>query len=92
MRLPWHRRHADSLDCRQVARVLQAYLDRELDQHTARKVSHHLEDCRRCGLEASTYRDLKQRLSDLGRPVDAEVVERLRIFVDKLSEHSDPST
>ncbi|MDP8961267.1 MAG: zf-HC2 domain-containing protein [Actinomycetota bacterium] len=92
MRLRRHRRHADELDCREVARVLQAYLDAELDQHTARKVSRHLEDCRRCGLEASTYRELKQRLADMRRPVDPEVVERLRMFVDELIEHREPST
>ncbi|MDP8929430.1 MAG: zf-HC2 domain-containing protein [Actinomycetota bacterium] len=92
MRLPWHRGRDDAVDCREVARVLQSYLDHELDQRTARKVSHHLEDCRRCGLEASTYRELKQRLSDLGQPVDPEVVERLRVFVDKLMEHAEPST
>ncbi len=91
MRLYWRRRRVDGLDCREVARVLQTYLDRELDEHTSRKVSHHLEDCRRCGLEASTYRELKKRLSDMRRPVDPEVVERLRDFVDKLTNDEKPS-
>ncbi len=92
MRLSWRREGDDELDCREVARVLQTYLDAELDQQTARKISHHLEDCRRCGLEASIYRELKQRLSDLGRPIDPEIVERLRVFVDQLTEHAQPST
>ncbi len=91
MRLHWRRGPEDELDCREVARVLQTYLDSELDELTARKVSHHLEDCRRCGLEASTYRELKQRLSIMRRPVDPEVVDRLRDFVDKLTEHAQPS-
>ncbi|MDP8928098.1 MAG: zf-HC2 domain-containing protein [Actinomycetota bacterium] len=88
MRLAWHRRREDALDCREVARVLQTYLDHELDQYSVRKVSRHLEVCRRCGLEASTYRQLKQRLSDLSRPVDPEVIERLRNFADKLTDHA----
>lgn len=91
MRLHWRRGREDELDCGEVARVLQTYLDSELDQRIARKVSRHLEDCRRCGLEASTYRELKQRLSDMRRPVDPQVVERLRVFVDKLTEHVEPS-
>ncbi len=92
MRLPWHRRRGDGLDCREVARMLQPYLDGEIDQHTARQVSHHLDDCRRCGLEASTYRELKRRLSDMSRPVDPQVVERLRRFVDELTERAGPSS
>lgn len=40
--------------CLRTSRVLQAYLDGETDERTARRVAHHLEDCRRCGLQAST--------------------------------------
>ncbi len=50
------------MSCRQVGKVLQTYLDDELDDDTARKVAAHLEDCRRCGLEAETYEALKESL------------------------------
>ncbi|MGW0821045.1 anti-sigma factor family protein [Streptomyces sp. NPDC002845] len=63
----------------QVARVLQAYLDGETDEVTARRVAVHLEDCRRCGLEVATYREIKNALARQAQP-DADVVARLRDF------------
>ena len=50
------------MSCHQVGQVLQSYLDNELDDDAARKVAAHLEDCRRCGLEAETYEALKASL------------------------------
>lgn len=82
------RRARDELNCHDVARVMQTYLDGELDHPTARKVAAHLDDCHRCGLEASTYRELKRRLSRLGGPVDPQAVERLRAFVNDLTERA----
>jgi anti-sigma factor RsiW len=75
--------------CLRVARVLQSYLDGEVDDATSTMVAQHLEDCRRCGLEASTYRAIKTAITDPdpgGAPVDAAAVERLRRFADGLSE------
>ncbi|MGH8986812.1 MAG: anti-sigma factor family protein [Acidimicrobiia bacterium] len=71
--------------CPEVARVLQRYLDGEVDAHTLRLVSAHLEDCRRCGLEVETYTALKQALHRVGDP-PAEPVERLRAFAARLAE------
>ncbi len=88
MRRRWRRRGRDELGCHDVARVVQHYLDGELDQRTAREVAAHLDDCHRCGLEASTYRELKQRLSGLAGPVDQAALGRLRAFVDELTEHA----
>ena len=50
-------------DCYRVAKVLQAYLDGEVDAATAGDVSAHLEHCRRCGLEAGTYRAIKSAIA-----------------------------
>lgn len=46
-----------------VARVLQAYLDGEVDHDTARRVGAHLGVCRRCGMKADTYRAIKSSLA-----------------------------
>jgi len=79
--------------CRKVAKVLQAYLDGEVDQHTADMVREHLEECRRCGLEASTYRaimtaiPLAEAHSDPVE-VDPAAVERLRDFAAGLASAS----
>ncbi|MCZ4101279.1 MULTISPECIES: anti-sigma factor family protein [unclassified Streptomyces] len=63
----------------QVARVLQSYLDGETDEITARRVSAHLEDCRRCGLEASVYQEIHNALARRTGP-DSQAVERLQAF------------
>ena len=75
--------------CLRVTRVLQSYLDGEADAPTSAMVAQHLEECRRCGLEASTYRAIKVANTETGpdvAPVDAEAVERLRRFAEQLSE------
>jgi anti-sigma factor RsiW len=82
--------------CRQVAAVLQEYLDGEVDPATAGTVHDHLEECRRCGLEASTYRAIKAaipaadaRITQID--VDPEAVRRLRRFADDLAHPRDTS-
>lgn len=87
----WPRRHGRAgrgtlpgmAECVRVARVLQSYLDGETDEVTARRVAAHLEDCRRCGLEATTYRQVKEALARREAP-DTEVVARLRDFGESL--------
>ena len=83
--MPWRRRTADQrlLDCKQVARVLQAYLNGDLDGFDAWRVTTHLEDCRRCGLEAATIRQIKRALAGRYQPAP-ETVARLRAFCDDL--------
>lgn len=70
-------------DCRKAARLLQSYLDGELDEVAARRVAAHLEACRRCGLEAATYSEIKRALTRHGA-VPADAVERLRAFGEHL--------
>jgi anti-sigma factor RsiW len=73
-------------NCREVATFLQRYLDREVDDRTLRRVAAHLEDCRRCGLEANTYRALKQALARHTAP-PADALARLHRFADQLLAH-----
>ncbi|MHB1488937.1 MAG: anti-sigma factor family protein [Cellulomonas sp.] len=75
--------------CLRVTRVLQSYLDGEVDAATSAIVAQHLEECRRCGLEASTYRTIKSAITQVGHdaaPVDPAAVERLRSFAHDLAE------
>src|SRR4051794_27165599 len=74
------------MSCMQAGRALQAYLDGETDDGTARRVAVHLEDCRRCGPEAKTYREIKNALVRRAEP-DAEAVERLSGFARGLLQH-----
>lgn len=76
--------------CLRVTRVLQSYLDGEVDATTSAIVAHHLEECRRCGLEASTYRTIKAAITQAGHEattVDPDALARLRSFAQDLAEH-----
>lgn len=87
---PWWRAmipSADTASCVQVARTLQRYLDGELDDISARRVRRHLEICRRCGMEAATYAEIKQALARRGQPVPEVSMRRLRRFAEQIIEH-----
>lgn len=77
----WRRRR---LMCPEVRRTLQRYLDGEVDEEWAARVRAHLEDCRRCGLEADTYEALKANLETRGPEVPDDLVARLRHFAEGL--------
>lgn len=90
-RLPWWRRVPPARDvatCREVGRVLQSYLDGHVDELTARRVTRHLAMCRRCGMEAETYTEIKRALARRGEGVDPDAVARLRAFGAQLVEGS----
>jgi anti-sigma factor RsiW len=75
--------------CLRVTRVLQSYLDGEVDATTSAIVAQHLEECRKCGLEASTYQAIKNAITDTAHgpsDVDPAAVERLRHFAHDLAE------
>lgn len=76
-------------ECHQAAKVLQSYLDGELDASAAAKVGDHLEICHGCGLEASTYLAIKTVISTTSPErtiVDPDAVDRLTRFAQELSD------
>lgn len=78
----WRRR---PLLCPEVGRTLQSYLDGRVDEVWAARVERHLEHCRRCGLEASTYTELKAALGRREMALREETLERLRSFAAQLA-------
>jgi anti-sigma factor RsiW len=74
----------DMLECRRVKPLLQPFLDGELGQDQAVLVSRHVDACRRCGLAAETFREIKAGLARLAEEPDRETVQRLERFVDEL--------
>lgn len=72
-------------DCREVASVLQSYLDGELPPSKTHLVVEHLEHCERCGIERDVYREVKRSLGQLAPPPDRGAVERLRSFAEGLT-------
>ena len=75
---------AAMLECRMVAKALQAYLDGQTDEVTAQRVARHLDACHRCGFEERTYRELKSSLARRAPHVDELAVARLRMFAAEL--------
>jgi anti-sigma factor RsiW len=73
------------INCLHVMRVMQSYLDGETDEVTARRVAAHLESCRRCGLDAAVYREIKNALARREAP-DPSSIDRLRAFGQSLLE------
>jgi anti-sigma factor RsiW len=80
----------ETASCMQAMKVLQSYLDGQTDDVTTRRVASHLEVCRRCGLEAATYREIKTSLARSAARVDSDVLARLRDFGAKLSGGDQP--
>lgn len=78
-------RSRTQLSCHQVGRMIQSYLDGELDDDATHRVAAHLEDCRRCGMEADTYNALKSALRRGAPQLVGESVERLRAFGERLA-------
>ena len=71
------------MNCREVGKVLQAYLDGELENDTD-KVAAHIEVCKRCGLESETYTKIKRALGNPEEDLDSETLARLREFGEGL--------
>ena len=77
--------------CVEAGRLIQRYLDGQLDTVDNDKVVRHLDACRRCGLTASDYRDLKAALAKRSAPVPAEPLARLQSLVAELASGNQPS-
>lgn len=88
---PFRRRAERPMNCMQVGRRLQRYLDGEVDDLTARRIMSHLEDCRRCGMEATAYSEIKASLARRGSPVPDDAVTRLRAFGERLLREGPPA-
>jgi len=80
------------MSCHQVGEVLQQYLDGEIDAERAGRIEAHLDECRRCGMEAETYERIRATLAAQRPDVPAESVDRLREFGQRLARGEDPTT
>lgn len=78
------------MSCRQVGKVLQRFLDGEIDDRDRRRVADHLDDCRRCGLGADTYLQIKAALARTATEPPPDVLERLRSFGARLAAGHEP--
>ncbi|MDX2379765.1 MAG: anti-sigma factor [Acidimicrobiia bacterium] len=79
------------ISCHQVGEILQQYLDGHIDAERASRIEEHLEACRRCGMEAETYEQIKVTLANQRSDVPAESVDRLREFGERLASGEEPT-
>ncbi len=79
----------ERLTCPEVGRLLQRFLDDELDDEAAvDAIARHIDDCGRCGLEAETYERIKVALARRRPDLPVETVERLRRFGGSLTDEA----
>jgi anti-sigma factor RsiW len=69
----------------EVRRVINGFVDGQVEEGFAAKIAEHLEDCRRCGLDAEVYANIKQSLQSKPPTIDDEAMDRLREFGSKLA-------
>ena len=73
------------LSCRDVAKLLQAYLDNESDPEARDRIAEHLDECVRCGLDADVFRRIKASLASRNVALEPEAMHRLRAFSQELT-------
>ena len=78
------------MTCGEVGQWLQHYLDGELDERRSGRLAAHLEDCKRCGLEADVYDQIRRSLVGHRAEVPAESIARLREFGARIARGETP--
>ena len=73
----------EPMDCAAVGKVLQRFIDDELDDGRSGRVAEHLAACSWCTNEADEFRTLKAALAHGRAPVD-DVAARLRALGHEL--------
>jgi anti-sigma factor (TIGR02949 family) len=76
------------MNCREVARRLQIYLDGELDKSRVEAIKQHLDACAKCGLEADVFNKIKADLAGISPVTDSEAIERLREFTAQIADNA----
>lgn len=84
LRLLKRGRNVGADECARVGAVIQSYLDGEY-QGDASWITHHLDVCAHCGLEADVLHRIKDAVARQGQP-DSRTRARLQEFADRLAD------
>jgi len=83
----------DALECAEVVRLLDDYLDRELSPGQMRLLEKHLEVCAVCAAEArfedSVLREMREKLQRISVPPGLEARVRRALARARLGEDND---
>jgi anti-sigma factor (TIGR02949 family) len=75
--------------CCEVMRLVQSFVDGELNERRARRIAQHLDDCQNCGLEVALYQEIRESLRRQ-IPIHEPTLARLKDFVRQLEENEPP--
>jgi len=75
------------MNCREVGRRLQTYLDGELDESRIDAIKEHLDACADCGLEADVFTRIKADLNSAAPSPDSAALQRLREFTERIADN-----
>lgn len=87
IRRTWGRRNKAEVNCREVGKILQSYLDNDVEEDFTEKIAAHLDACKDCGLEVKTYRQIKTSLASKMPKVEPAALERLQAFGNQLADN-----
>lgn len=79
------------LECHQVRRFLQSFLDGEVGPSRAELVAAHLESCSRCRIESETLQRVIEALRQLRPDLDLAAYTRLVAVVEGLADGDRPA-
>ena len=80
------------MNCMDVGRRLQSYLDDELDSDRMDRIREHLDACVDCGLDLDVYARIKAELAAARSDPDPSVIDSLRHFARNISERHEATT
>lgn len=83
---------ASKMNCREVGRRLQSYLDGELDGDRMEQIKAHLDYCVECGLELDVFTAIKTDLAQLPVPAESDALQRLREFSTRVAQESEATS
>lgn len=75
-------------DCREVARVLQSFLDGELGPEDGETVAAHLAVCEHCNIESATIDAVRDTIRAQRPDLDVDDLSRLEAFVADIDRHA----
>lgn len=72
------------MSCRKAMKVMQAYLDGEVEENVAKKVAKHLNACEDCDKESLVFKKIKASLANRPENVNQEILNSLSAFTQDL--------
>ncbi len=73
------------MSCKKMMKVIQSYLDGEVDEKVARKVAKHLNACVDCDEESTVFKNIKKSLANKPEHISPEILSSLTEFTKNIA-------